>query len=58
MMPHAKATDLQEESNIFFVACSRAERELHISYAGQPSPFLKDVIKCSSEVKEPTSDKI
>ena len=54
LMPHEKATDLEEEQAIFFVACSRAERELHISYAGQPSPFLKDVVKCSSEVKEPT----
>jgi DNA helicase-2/ATP-dependent DNA helicase PcrA len=40
MMPHAKATDLEEERNIYFVACSRAERELHITYSGTPSPFL------------------
>jgi len=49
LMPHEKATDLQEESAIFFVACSRAERELHISYAGQPSPFLKNVVQCEKE---------
>jgi DNA helicase-2/ATP-dependent DNA helicase PcrA len=41
LMPHAKSTDLDEERNIFFVACSRAERELVITYSGQPSPFLK-----------------
>jgi superfamily I DNA/RNA helicase len=49
MMPHAKATDLDEERNIFFVACSRAERELHISYSGQPSPFLKSVVQCKEK---------
>jgi superfamily I DNA/RNA helicase len=41
LMPHSKATDLQEEVNIYFVACSRAERELVITYSGIPSPFLK-----------------
>jgi len=46
MMPHAKATDIQEESAIFFVGCSRAERELYITYSGQPSIFLKDMVKC------------
>lgn len=42
MMPHSKSTDLDEERAVYFVACSRAERELHISYSGNPSPFLKD----------------
>ena len=42
MMPHKKATDLEEERNIFFVACSRAERELFITFSGEPSPFLQD----------------
>jgi len=46
LMPHEKATDLQEEKSIFFVGCSRAERELHISWTGQPSPFLKNVVQC------------
>jgi DNA helicase-2/ATP-dependent DNA helicase PcrA len=49
MMPHAKSDDLEGERNVFFVACSRAERELHISYAGQPSPFLKNVVQCEKE---------
>jgi DNA helicase-2/ATP-dependent DNA helicase PcrA len=42
VMPHAKSTNLQEESNVFFVGCSRAERKLVISYSGVPSPFLKE----------------
>jgi len=50
MMPHAKATDLQEEANVFFVACSRAERELHISYSGQPSPFLVQYLQQKKEL--------
>jgi DNA helicase-2/ATP-dependent DNA helicase PcrA len=49
LMPHEKATDLDEERSIFFVACSRAERELHISYSGQPSPFLKSVVQCKEK---------
>lgn len=45
LMPHAKATDEQEEANLFFVACSRSAQELFISYSGAPSKFLKDFIK-------------
>ena len=45
MMPHAKATDLDEERNIFFVGVSRSERELIVSYAGVPSPFLKKFLE-------------
>jgi DNA helicase-2/ATP-dependent DNA helicase PcrA len=41
IMPHAKATDLDEERAIFFVACSRPRTKLVITYAGPPSPFLK-----------------
>lgn len=40
ILPHAKSEDLQGEANCFFVACSRAEQNLHISYVGQPSRFL------------------
>jgi DNA helicase-2/ATP-dependent DNA helicase PcrA len=51
LMPHEKATDLDEEKSIFFVGASRAERELYITWAGQSSPFLKD---CGiMAVKEP-----
>ena len=40
MFPHAKSTDTEEERNIFFVGCSRAERELHVTFSGTPSPFV------------------
>jgi superfamily I DNA/RNA helicase len=40
ILPHAKSTDLDAESNAYFVACSRAERELIITYSGVPSRFL------------------
>jgi ATP-dependent DNA helicase UvrD/PcrA len=40
LMPHTKATDLEEERAIFFVGASRAERELKITFCGAPSPFL------------------
>jgi len=49
IIPHAKSDDLDGERNCFFVACSRAERELHISYSGQPSPFLKSVVQCKEK---------
>lgn len=45
VLPHAKAENVQEESHIFFVACSRAEQNLHISYVGQPSRFLAPFLK-------------
>ena len=51
LMPHSKATDLQEESAIFFVACSRAERELKITYTGNPSPFISGIIDSNKESK-------
>jgi DNA helicase-2/ATP-dependent DNA helicase PcrA len=58
VLPHSKATDLAGESNAFFVAASRAERELVISYSGTPSiflaPYLTPVIQ--SESKEETCD--
>ena len=44
VMPHSKATDLQEEANVFFVGASRAERRLIISYTDQASPFLKEFL--------------
>ena len=53
VLPHAKSDDLDGEKNVWFVGCSRAERELHISYSGQPSPFLRNVVQC--EVKESTN---
>ena len=49
MMPHAKATDLGEERNIFFTACSRPRRKLVITYAGQASPFIVQYLQKSKE---------
>lgn len=41
LLPHKNSSDPDgEEKNCFFVACSRAEQTLHISYVGQPSRFL------------------
>lgn len=40
ILPHAKSTDLDEERNCFFVGCSRAEKELTVTYSGIPSSFL------------------
>jgi DNA helicase-2/ATP-dependent DNA helicase PcrA len=42
VLPHVKATDLQEEQNIWFTACSRPRHRLVITYSGIPSPFLKN----------------
>lgn len=40
-MPHVDG-DLAEEKRIFFVACSRAAKTLHISYSGTRSMFLNE----------------
>lgn len=51
LMPHSKASDLEEERAIFFVACSRAERELKITYTENPSPFISGIIDSNKESK-------
>ncbi|WP_433700833.1 UvrD-helicase domain-containing protein [Nocardiopsis sp. CA-288880] len=38
--PVAHAHDLQRERNLLFVASTRARDTLHVSYSGEPSPFL------------------
>jgi len=45
VLPHAKAESIEEEQCVFFVACSRPERVLNISYTGQPSRFLLPFLK-------------
>jgi DNA helicase-2/ATP-dependent DNA helicase PcrA len=45
VLPHAKAESIEEEACVFFVACSRPERVLNISYTGQPSRFLLPFLK-------------
>jgi DNA helicase-2/ATP-dependent DNA helicase PcrA len=49
ILPHAKSDDLAGEANVWFVGCSRAERELVISYSGAPSPFLKEFLDKSKQ---------
>jgi len=50
VLPHSKG-DLEEEKNLYFIACSRPERELHVLYHGIPSPFIK-VKKSEESVEE------
>lgn len=38
--PVAHSHDMQRERNLLFVACTRARDTLHVSYSGEPSPFL------------------
>lgn len=55
LMPHSKSSDLEEERSIFFVGASRAERELKITYSGNPSPFLNQnsgIINSSTEASK------
>ena len=40
--PLAHEQDLQRERCVLFVACTRARDHLHVSYTGQPSPFLSN----------------
>jgi DNA helicase-2/ATP-dependent DNA helicase PcrA len=42
VLPH-KRGQLAEERRIFYVACTRAAKELTVSFFGTPSSFLKDV---------------
>jgi ATP-dependent DNA helicase UvrD/PcrA len=42
ILPHKNSEDLEEEARIFFVAISRPQRFLHISYYGIPSRFIDD----------------
>ncbi|QBI54384.1 UvrD-helicase domain-containing protein [Streptomonospora litoralis] len=38
--PAGHARDMQRERNLLFVSCTRARDALHVSYSGEPSPFL------------------
>jgi superfamily I DNA/RNA helicase len=41
----------EEERRLFYVACTRAKKELRISYSGAPSPFLaKNVTSCATHM--------
>lgn len=39
--PFAHPQDLQRERCLLFVACTRAQDHLYVSYSGVPSPFLE-----------------
>lgn len=43
MLPHKRATDIEEERRIFYVACTRAKHELVITTGGKPSEFLVEM---------------
>ncbi len=51
-MPHVEG-ELKEEHRIFYVACTRAAKFLHISFSGHPSMFINDfkdqIINISNE---------
>lgn len=53
VLPHKKSTNPAEERRIFFVACSRAAKELNISFVGDPSPYIKSY--CPAEPVEETT---
>jgi DNA helicase-2/ATP-dependent DNA helicase PcrA len=46
MIPHERATNLDEEARILFVAVSRPKTRLNISFSGTPSRFLEKILKC------------
>jgi DNA helicase II / ATP-dependent DNA helicase PcrA len=43
-IPNRLSRNLQEEKNLFYVACSRAMEELLITYTGEPSIFLREIM--------------
>jgi len=49
VLPHSKAESLADERNIWFVGCSRAEKELYVSFSGTPSQFVKPFWKSEAE---------
>lgn len=49
ILPHSKSTDLEGERNCFFVACSRAEQKLTVTYSGHPSGFLVSYLQSNKE---------
>jgi len=51
-MPHKKGV-IEEEERIWFVACSRAAKELNISYSGAPSQFIQPFLKGQSKCQQP-----
>lgn len=42
ILPHKESDNEKEEARIFFVACSRAAEDLHVSFYDQPSMYLNN----------------
>ena len=55
VMPH-KDGELAEERRIFFVACSRAAEDLHISWCGSKSMFIPEQYLEEIEDYQPTQE--
>jgi len=55
VMPH-KDGELPEERRIFFVACSRAAEDLHISWSGSRSMFIPEQYLEEIEDYQPTQE--
>lgn len=51
VLPH-KNGELPEEQRIFYVACSRAAKLLHISYYGPPSMFIVPFLKETQTIQD------
>ena len=45
LIPYSRSVDLVEEKNLFYVACSRARRNLFFITDGPPSPFLYEIVR-------------
>ncbi|NMD97084.1 AAA family ATPase [Rhodococcus sp. BL-253-APC-6A1W] len=41
---HTHERDLQRELSLLFVACTRAREQLHVTWHGEPSPFLTPLL--------------
>ena len=55
ILPHSKG-ELAEEARIWYVSCTRAARELHVSFYDNPSQFLNDYQDKIVEFKQEEQD--
>jgi hypothetical protein len=54
--PGDRADQVEQERQLFYVACSRARERLYVSYTGQHSPFLKLSIRLSQAGEGSTAE--